>query len=106
MKTKKPRANYNLKEVRELVEYYEEVKEHAGVEPGLPLNYLVRFIDLKIAVARLGPKEYQAVLLCGLIGISGEAAGKALGTSQQTMWTRYQRGLEMLVTILNGHEHY
>jgi DNA-directed RNA polymerase specialized sigma24 family protein len=102
---KRPRSNYSLDEVRELVENYEQVKWLVGVEPGMPLHWLVRFIDLKTAVHRLGPKEYQAVLLCGLIGISSEAAGRALGTSHQTMWTRYIRGLEMLVTILNGHDH-
>lgn len=103
--TKPPRSNYSLDEVRELVENYEQVKWLVGVEPGMPLHWLVRFIDLKTAVHRLGPKEYQAVLLCGLIGISSEAAGKALGVSHQTAWTRYTRGLEMLVTILNGREH-
>jgi DNA-directed RNA polymerase specialized sigma24 family protein len=101
---KRRRSNYDLREVRELVENYEQLKWLVGVEPGMPLHWLVRFIDLKIAVARLGPKEYQAVLLCGLIGISSEAAGKALGVSHNTMWARYTRGLEMLVTILNGHE--
>lgn len=101
---KSPPPNYNLDEVRELVENYEQVKWLVGVEPGMPQHWLVRFIDLKTAVARLGPKEYQAVLLCGLIGVSVEAAGRALEVSHQTAWKRYLNGLEMLVTILNGQQ--
>lgn len=101
---KTTRRNYGPAEVRQLIEKYEELKNLRGTTPGLPLHYLCVLVDVDRAVACLTPHEYQAVLLVGLIGLSSSAAGELFGVSQPTMWRRYERGLEMLVTALNG-EH-
>lgn len=93
-------SNYSAEEVRALVEGWEELTALKGVEPS-SLNLLCRLIDMASAIARLGPKEYQAVLLCGQLGIAFRTAGVMLGCAADTMFVRYQRALEVLTTDLN-----
>jgi DNA-directed RNA polymerase specialized sigma24 family protein len=95
--TKTPKPNYSLEEVEALIEGY------ADLEPvRYKLKWLVRLCDLDIAIRQMPPKEYQAVLLVGLLGLSVRAAGSDMGVSPQKMWRRYRRGLEWLVNYLNG----
>jgi len=91
--------NYTLAEVEALVEGYAEM---APVRR--KLAWLVRFCDLDIALHRMPPKEYQALLLIGLIGLNTRLAGEMLGVSHQTAWKRYRGGLEWLTSSLNGSE--
>jgi DNA-directed RNA polymerase specialized sigma24 family protein len=95
------RSNYTPKDVRVLVTGWEELWPQRGVEPGLPLRYLCLFADLARAIARLGPKEYQAVLLCGQLQLDSRTAGALMGCSLVTMQKRYESALEMLTTDLN-----
>lgn len=90
-------ANYSVDEVEALIEYRDEL------EPlKFQLTWLVRFWDLDVAIRNLPPKEYQAVLLVGLIGLDVRTAGTLLGCSKTTAWERYQRGIKYIVNYLNG----
>jgi len=84
-----------------LVEEYEELRCLKSTER-YALLLLCQLIDVERAISRLGPKEYQAVLLCGLLGVSDQAAGQALGVHQTTMTRRYMRALALLAADLNG----
>jgi DNA-directed RNA polymerase specialized sigma24 family protein len=96
-----PTRNYSTEEVRALVEGFEELREKRDTtRPRLML--LCRLVDIWSAIKRLGPHEYQAVLLVGLHGISENTAGNLLGVHQSTMSRRYTRALEELTTDLNG----
>lgn len=90
-------ANYSVDEVEALIDYREEFEPTR-----FKLTWLVRFWDLDVAIRNLPPKEYQAVLLVGLIGLDVRTAGTLLGCSHQTAWRRYQRGIEYIVIYLNG----
>lgn len=90
-------ANYTTEEVEALIELKAELDPTA-----MKLAWLVRLWDLDTAIRRMPPKEYQAMLLIGLIGIDTRTAGTALGTSNVTVWRRYQRGIEWIVNYLNG----
>lgn len=90
-------ANYSVDEIEALVELRSELDP-----TWLKLAWLVRLWDLDTAIRNLPPKEYQAVLLIGLIGIDIRTAGKALECSHTTAWRRYQRGIEYIVNYLNG----
>lgn len=91
-------ANYTLDEVESLIEGYDLLR----VASERRLTWLVRLCDVDRAVKQLRPKEYQAVLLIGLIGLDTRTVGHALGVSYQTAWERYRRGLEYIVNYLNG----
>jgi DNA-directed RNA polymerase specialized sigma24 family protein len=75
---------------------YEEVE---GIRHQLWV--LVRYADLNLSLRQMPPKEYQAVLLVGLLGLDTRWAGKELGVSHDTMWRRYQRGLDWLTNHMN-----
>jgi DNA-directed RNA polymerase specialized sigma24 family protein len=96
-----PRPNYKASEVRALVEEYEELRAMKGTERWR-LRYLISLADLEKSIRRMPPKEYQAVLLVGLLCIATRTAGELLGCSGETMRKRYLRGLEWLITDLNG----
>lgn len=97
---------YSPAEVRHWIEDYEEVKERKGVRPGAPLHILCCLADIERALKTLNRKEYEAVLLCGLNGISMRTAGNLLGVSAMTMSRRYRSGLENVTTYLNGAYAY
>lgn len=90
-------ANYTLDEITALIEGYDLLKVAAERSP----TWLVRLIDVGIAIRRLPPKERQAVFLIGLIGFDSRSVGTALGVDFTTAWRRYQRGLEYIVSYLN-----
>ena len=90
-------ANYTYEEVEALLDLKVELDPTA-----LKLAWLVRLWDLDTAIRRMPPKEYQAVLLVGLIGLDVRTVGKALDCSHTTAWRRYQRGIEWIVNYLNG----
>lgn len=100
---KRRRNNYSYGEIRSIVEEYETLRELKGTERWR-LHYLVILADIDKAIGRLNPKEYQAILLCGLLCIADRTAGKLLGVSGETMRKRYLRGLEQLHNDLNGGE--
>lgn len=98
MITQAYRGRYSEEEIEALVEGYEELrylKSRAYIH--------VRLMDLEQATQKLPAKEYQAVLLCGLIGLSTRWAGSVLGVSKDTVHRRYKKGLERLQKILNGN---
>lgn len=95
-KTPKPTPNYSASEIEALVENYELLRCISRVP------WLVRKCDLDHAVRMLPPKQYQAVLLVGLIGLDLRSAGTEMGVSHQTMWKRYRSGLEWITNYLNG----
>lgn len=96
-------SEYRLSEVRALVEGYAEWKELRSTTPsGGRLNLLLRLADLGRALRKLPPKEYQSVLLYGLMGLSSTAVGKALGVHHGTVLERYESGLHFITNYLNG----
>ena len=94
-------TNYSLDEVTALIECYDLLRVAAERSP----TWLVRRCDVDRAVRSLPPKEYQAVLLIGLIGLDTRTVGEALDVSFMTAWRRYQRGLEYTVNYLNTGGH-
>jgi DNA-directed RNA polymerase specialized sigma24 family protein len=96
------RRNYSDAEIRELVEGYEELREvkETGTRRGLLV--LVKLADLDKALRSLTPREYEAVILCGMIGLTMRTSGQLLAVSAQTMSNRYNRGLSSLARYLNG----
>lgn len=103
MKSSPKTSNYSVDEVEVLVEQYEALK---ALRDRPRLNWLVRYVDLNLALRHMPPKYYQAVLLVGLIGLSVQDAGQHFGVSGSTMWRRYRRGLEWLTNHLNGVDDY
>lgn len=91
------RGRYTEEEIEALIEGYEELR-YLKYKPYV----LVRLLDLDTAIHKLPPKEYQAVLLCGLIGLSTRWAGEVMGVSKDTIHRRYKHGLRRLHQILNG----
>ena len=87
---------YSDDEVEALVEGYDELrgKRHR-------VFILVRLLDLELALRRLSLPHRQAVLLCGMVGLTTRSAGKLVGVSATTMHKRYRRGLREIVNILN-----
>ena len=94
-------SNYTAGEVEALIEGYYLLQVAAERSP----TWLVRLCDVDNAVHALPPKEHQAVLLIGLIGLDTRTVGAALGVSYATAWRRYQRGLEYIVNYLNTGGH-
>ena len=90
-------GKYTEDEVRELVEGYEELRT---------LRYKawihVRLIDLD-RVLRYLPRVYrEAIVLHGMVGLTTRAVGELVGASHTAVRKRYIRGLQQLVTRLNG----
>lgn len=52
------------------------------------------------------PKEHQAVLSIGLIGLTLRDAAKEFGVSPSTMWRRFERGHEWLLKYVNNLEEH
>ena len=98
------RPDYPTRSVTYLVEGYPALKHMKSTQPGRGLDLLCQLTDIDLAVSKLGPIEYVAVLLCGLLGVDEAEAGKALGVSQSTMSRRYARALEKLKAMLNGDD--
>lgn len=89
-------SRYSPDEVRALVESWSELRH----DPRLWL--LIRYADLTVALRNSPPKEYQAVLLCGLIGLPIREAATHMGVGHNTMHYRYTKGIDWLTTYLNG----
>lgn len=85
-----------------LVEEYEELREGRDTGSRGKLLMLVKLADLDRAMKFLGQKEYEAILLCGMLSMTMRTAGNLLGVSAQTMSNRYNRGLSSLARYLNG----
>lgn len=96
------RSRYSDDEVRVLVEEYEELRPVVDTSSQYGLLMLCKFADLSQALRSLSPREYEAVLLCGMLGLTMRAAGTLLDVSAQTMSNRYNRGLGGLTRYLNG----
>lgn len=96
--SKRPyRFNYSDEELSTLVEEYEELDSLRS-----RAFFQVRLMDIDQALKSLPPREYEAVLLCGPIGLTVRTAGALLGVSAQTMSNRYRTGLEKMARYLNG----
>lgn len=99
------RSEYKLSEVKALVEGYSVWRHLKSTNPrGGGLNLLVRLADLDRAIKTLPPKEYQAVLLHGLIGLPEEAVGELLGVRQETVSYRFRCGLGSITSYLNDED--
>jgi DNA-directed RNA polymerase specialized sigma24 family protein len=96
------RSNYSDAEIRSLVEGYEELREFVDTSSSRGILFLVKLADLSIALRCLSPKEYEAILLHGMIGITTRTTGKLLGVSAQTVSNRYNHGIRSLARHLNG----
>jgi DNA-directed RNA polymerase specialized sigma24 family protein len=85
-----------------LVEEYEELRENKDTGSHYQLLMLVKLADLDRAIHHLRQKEFEAILLCGMLSLTMRTAGSLLGVSAQTMSNRYNRGLVSLARYLNG----
>lgn len=92
---------YSCKEVEALVYNYAELKSAMDVRgPGLRVLFLLA--DLDLAIAKMPPKEYHAVLLHGQLSYTLRDAEKVLGVSKSTLHDRFASGIRWLVDYLNG----
>lgn len=94
-------SRYSQGEVRVYIEGYAELREAKDTNPR-GLRALVIVSDLDRAISHMPPKEYQAVLLHGLIRLTERAAGEALGVSHPTVRARYEAGIAWITNYLNG----
>lgn len=94
---------YSINEIRALIESYAELVERKGVA-GRGLVILCKLADLDRAIAMLPPKEYQAVLLHGLLTYALRDVETLLGISKSTLHDRYEKGLTLLAKYLNEGE--
>lgn len=94
--------NYSNREIKWLVEDNEELQEIKGTDSEGRVLLLVKLADLDIGMSRMSRVDREAVLLCGMLGISTRSAGKLVGASKDTMNRRYKRGLESLSRYLNN----
>jgi DNA-directed RNA polymerase specialized sigma24 family protein len=90
-------GKYSREEVESILEGWEELRElrhKAWIH--------VRMMDVDRILWSL-PRVYkEAILLCGLVGLTTRTAGKLAGVSHTAMRKRYIRGVERLVIRLNG----
>lgn len=94
-------ARYTPSEVKGLIEGYQALREAKSTYgPGLLI--LAKLTDLDQAIKRMPPKEYHAVLLHGLLDVSG--AESHLGYSVRTLYYRYEAGVQWITDYLNGKE--
>lgn len=96
-------SRYRPDEIKALIEGYAELREAKDTTPR-GLRFLVTLADLDRAVKRMPPREYQAVLLHGLLGHTVRAAEVLLGVQRSTLDDRYQAGIAWLTNYLNGTE--
>lgn len=91
------RDNYSDDEVRTVTEEREELdgSRHKTF-------ILVRLMDIDRAWHNLPPREKEAVLLVGMLQLPLRQAANLLSASHQTVWRRYNRGLEYMAHYLNG----
>src|SRR5690242_18463030 len=99
---KSPRPNYRASEVKTLVEEYEELRELKGTERWR-LRYLVTLADLDRSLRRMPPKEYQAVLLCGLLAIATRTAGVPSGAPVWAVGNRHAHRRDATRSLRRDH---
>jgi RNA polymerase sigma-70 factor (ECF subfamily) len=63
----------------------------------------VEFQDLRLALAKLGPAQREAVLLVGASGLSYEDAAELCGCAVGTMKSRVHRARAQLTLLLGDH---
>ena len=87
---------------------YSEEEVEAVVEGYLELNEIrhksfiqVRLLDLERVLPRLSLPYRQAILLCGMVGLTTRTAGRLLGVSNVAMHKRYKRALREILRQLN-----
>lgn len=90
-------ARYSIDEVSAIVEGYEELREVIH-KPWI----FVRLMDITRAYAMIPSKLQEAVLLCGLHGMSTRIAAPYAKVSHTAVAKRYVQGLEAMTAILNG----
>jgi len=91
------KGSYSIEEVTALVEGYEELR-WSDTKAWI----LVRLIDLRRAMAKLTREHREAVVLCGLHGLSTRVASPYLGVSHTTVAKRYTQGLTVMQKYMNG----
>lgn len=90
-------TNYGSGEVQWLVEDYAELvhkKQHLGI--------LVRLLDLDAALKKLSRPHYQAVLLCGMMGLTVREVEAITSVNYVTIHRRYHRAIAELTANING----
>jgi DNA-directed RNA polymerase specialized sigma24 family protein len=97
------RSRYSEGEVKALIEDYAAYRAAADTTPrGRRLDFLVMLADLDKALKQLPMKEWEAVLLHGLLGIPQAETAHLLQIKQQTVNKRYRQGLEDVHYWING----
>ena len=94
--------NYSLDEVVVLVEEYESLNALRAQRRGIQ----IRLMDIDLALSKLSRAYREAVLLCGVVGLTTRTAGRLVGVSHETMRARYIKGLDALYLIINAGGHH
>lgn len=87
---------YSEEEVEAVVEGYSEL-DSVRYKPFIQ----VRLLDLERVLPRLSLPYRQAILLCGMVGLTTRTAGRLVGVSAKTMHKRYRRALREILRQLN-----
>lgn len=97
------KPNYREREVRAIVERYEELQYQKGTE-GYQLRNLLTLVDIQRALqyARLSAIERQAVYLHGIANMTTREAGEVMRRNKDIVRKHYLRGIEKLTSYLNG----
>lgn len=91
---------YSAKEIAGLIRGYYELREAKGVS-GYGLYILCVLADLERALEKMPSKEYQTVLVHGLLRVPSREAGQVLGVSHMTIQNRLEAGIAWIVAYLN-----
>lgn len=99
MRTPRSWGIYSENELIELVDNYmvlRHMKHRSSIH--------VRLMDLEVAMRRLPRRQFEAVLVHGILRFRQEIAAESLHLSQQAVSKRYRQGIEQMLYTLNGED--
>lgn len=93
-------TSYSPDEVQGLIENYEAAREVKDTSRK-GLTFTIWLADLDRAIHAMPPKEYQAVLLHGLLRMTARDVGDLFEVHHTTVLARYDAGVRWLTAYLN-----
>lgn len=94
-------TSWSAEQVEALVEDYQQLAELADTSPR-GMRWLILLIDLNVVLEQLTPREWEVVLLHGLLGIPARETAQELAISHTAVVKRYRQALEYIHWQMNG----